>query len=364
MAVTETGAGARRYEREFGAGTRERLAAFLARETESAVTITRFERLGGGAIQDNRRLDIEIARGPLAGSHALVLRASRPARIAFSHGRAHEFALLRAAWAAGVMVPEPLWLCADAEVIGTPFFIMRFVSGTALGHKIVRDSKFYKLREKLVGQLGEDLARIHSIAPSSLPEGIAAETLDFLAPPSPAPAPAAIAAYRRFLDEHPLPHPVIEWGLSWADAHCPEGEEIVLCHHDFRTGNYLVDPARAESGGLAAILDWEFAGWGAPMSDIGWFCAKCWRFRAHKREAGGLAPRAPFYDGYTRVSGRSIDDAAVRFWEVMDHVRWAVIAIAQCERHLSGDEPSVELAAIGRRIPEMELEILHLTGML
>ncbi len=363
MAVTETGAGEQGYEQGFDAETRKRLAAFLAREVGGAVAITRFEHLDGGAIQDNRRLDVEIAEGPFAGDHRFVLRASRPARIAFSHSRAHEFALLRAAWAAGVMVPEPLWLCEDEDVIGTPFFIMRFINGTALGHKIVRDSRFYKLRTELAERLGEELARIHSITPSRLPEGMAATALDFLVPPSPAPAPAAITAYRRFLDEHPLPHPVIEWGLSWADAHCPEEEEVVLCHHDFRTGNYLVDPARTESGGLAAILDWEFAGWGAPMSDIGWFCAKCWRFRAHDREAGGLAPRAPFYDGYARVSDRPIDDAAVRFWEVMAHVRWAVIAIAQCERHLSGEESSVELAAIGRRLPEMELEILRLTEM-
>ncbi len=364
MAVTDAEAGGRGFAEGEEAETRARLADFLAREAGGAVEIRRFTRLGGGAIQDNRRLDVAIAEGPFAGEHSFVLRASRPAQIVFSHSRVHEFTLLRAAWAAGVLVPEPLWLCEDESVIGTPFFIMRFVSGTALGHKIVRDSKFHGLREALAERLGEELARIHSITPSSLPEGVDAAALDFLVPPSPAPAPAAIAAYRRFLDEHPVPHPVIEWGLSWADAHCPGEEEIVLCHHDFRTGNYLVDPARGESGGLAAILDWEFAGWGAPMSDVGWFCAKCWRFRAHDREAGGLAPRAPFYAGYTRVSGRAIDETAVRFWEVMAHIRWAVIAIAQCERHLSGEEPSVELAAIGRRLPEMELEILRLTGML
>ncbi len=343
----------------FDADRRARLADFIAREAKGAVVIRRLERLGGGAIQDNWRLDVAIEGGPYAGDQAFVLRASRPTQIVFSHGRAEEFALLRAAHAAGVTVPEPLWLCPDEDVIGTPFFIMRYIKGVSLGTKIVRDSMFDGLRERLAERLGEELARIHSIVPG----GTAAADLAFLKTPSPSPAAAAIGAYRTFLDEHPRPRPVIEWGLAWAERHAPADEGIVLCHHDFRTGNYLVDPARRESGGLAAILDWEFAGWGAPMSDIGWFCAKCWRFRAHDREAGGLAPRSVFYAGYERVSGRTIDPAAVRFWEVMAHIRWAVIAIAQCERHLSGGERSVELAAIGRRIPEMELEILRLTDM-
>lgn len=339
---------------------RARLADFIAREANGAVRIRRLERLGGGAIQDNWRLDVSIENGDYAGEHAFVLRASRPTQIVFSHGRAEEFALLRAVHAAGVTVPEPLWLCADEAVIGAPFFIMRYVKGVSLGTKIVRDSAFDGLRERLAERLGEELARIHSIVPG----GTAAADLSFLKTPAPSPAEAAISAYRTFLDEHPRPRPVIEWGLAWAERHIPHDEALVLCHHDFRTGNYLVDPAKVESGGLAAILDWEFAGWGAPMSDIGWFCAKCWRFRMHAREAGGIAPRGVFYAGYERVSGRTIDPAAVRFWEVMAHVRWAVIAIAQCERYLSGGERSVELAAIGRRIPEMELEILRLTEML
>ena len=102
-------------------------------------------------------------------------------------------------------------------------------------------------------------------------------------------------------------------------------------HRDFRTGNYMVD-----AHGLTAVLDWEFAGRGDPMSDIGWFCAECWRFGKTELEAGGIAPRAVFYEGYQAQSGAQIDDASVRYWEVMAHLRWAVIALEQGHRHLSG----------------------------
>ena len=52
--------------------------------------------------------------------------------------------------------------------------------------------------------------------------------------------------------------------------------------------------------------------------------------------------------------------AAVHYWEVMAHVRWAVIAIHQGERHTSGRQPSLELALTGRIPDELELEILTL----
>ena len=45
----------------------------------------------------------------------------------------------------------------------------------------------------------------------------------------------------------------------------------------------------------------------------------------------------------------------------MAHVRWAVIAAQQAARHISGIEPSLELALTGHVIPELELEILKMT---
>ena len=41
-------------------------------------------------------------------------------------------------------------------------------------------------------------------------------------------------------------------------------------------------------------------------------------------------------------------------------IRWAVIALQQAERHLSGREPSLELALTGRISAELELEALRL----
>lgn len=129
-----------------------------------------------------------------------------------------------------------------------------------------------------------------------------------------------------------------------------------LVHRDYRTGNYMVD-----ASGLTAVLDWEFAGWGDPDQDLGWFCAACWRFGRPELEAGGIGSRAAFYRGYAAAGGRPIDPERVAYWEVMAHVRWAVIALEQGARHVSGREFSLELALTGRMVPDLERAILRAT---
>ena len=118
------------------------------------------------------------------------------------------------------------------------------------------------------------------------------------------------------LDEIDEIRPVLEWGLRWAELNLPAAPEITLVHQDFRSGNYMID-----NEGLNGILDWEFAAWGDPMSDLGWFCAECWRFNHPELEAGGISSRRAFYEGYEVGSGISVDKTAVFFWEFIAHIR-------------------------------------------
>lgn len=337
---------------------RERLARFIAEASGArAVRIAHVEPLRGGAIQENWRVDIDCDGGTRPGPLPAVLRMDAPSRVEMSLRRDEEFAMLRLAHAAGVTVPQPLWLCRDETVLGRPFYLMRRVAGVAVGRRIVRDTALGGPREALAERLGLELARIHAVTPAAIarygPAG--ADAARVLGTPSPSPALDRIDRYRRYLDTLDQSHPTLEWGLRWLELRARPAKEIVLVHQDFRTGNYMVD-----EHGLTAVLDWEFCAWGDPMSDIGWFCARCWRYGAVDREAGGIAPRAPFYLGYERESGRAIDPDSVHYWEVMAHVRWAVIALQQMQRHLAQGEPSLELALTGRILPELELGILDL----
>jgi aminoglycoside phosphotransferase (APT) family kinase protein len=327
------------------------IARWLRSETGAdAVRITTFERLPGGAIQDNWTLDVDIDGGSWHGTHGLVLRTDAPSAVSVSLSRPQEFAVLRVAHAAGVIAPKPLFLCRDLNVIGRAFFIMQRVRGIAAGHRLVRETLLVPDGDALVESLGANLARIHAIHPPL------AELAD-LRPPSTDHARATIAEYRSYLDRLEDAYPALEWGLRWCEVHAPQPWEATLIHRDYRTGNYLVDGGR-----LTAALDWEFAGWGDPREDIGWFTARCWRFGAHAKEAGGIAAVEPFIRGYESVAGRRIDRAQLDYWQAMAHLRWAIIALQQAQRHAVGGERSLELALTGRIVHELEYELLQLIG--
>ena len=305
--------------------------------------------LSGGAIQENWRLHCLFASGREAGERRYVLRKDARSTIAASRSRLQEFALVRAAHEAGVTVPRPVVACADAAILGAPFAIYEEVAGIGLGPKVVKDMTLGGVRAALTDRLARELALIHTIA---LPRA----DLGFLGAPPADPALAAVTELRGYLDATPFRRPGLEWGLRWAELHTPPPGEILLTHRDFRTGNYMVD-----EHGLTAVLDWEFAAWGDPMADIGWFCAQCWRFGRDFLEAGGIGDRALFYRAYETASGRKVDDRRVLYWQIVAHLRWAAIALLQGWRHASGIEPSLALALTGRIADELEYEVLRMT---
>jgi aminoglycoside phosphotransferase (APT) family kinase protein len=328
------------------------LAQFLAEASGAGkveVEVGKLELLAGGAIQHNWGFEAVFHGGSLAGRQALVLRSDAPTGVPSSLGRIDEFAVLQAVFAAGVTVPEPLFACADPTVFGKPFFVMRRVPGTAQGREITSDPALEPVLPHLAARLGRELARLQTIRPPR-------PDLVFLPPPTTMAPARQIAGFRAYLDRHPRPRPVLEWGIRWLETHIPQPIGApVLCHRDFRTGNYMLDGSE-----LTGILDWEFAGWGDPDEDVGWLCCKGWRFARLDREAGGIAGRADFYRGYEAESGRRIDPERVRFWEILANVRWATIALQQSDRYLLGGEKSLSLAFIGRRATECDLELLIL----
>lgn len=324
------------------------LENFIKRETGAAdVTVKLIGRLRGGAIQENWALDILID----GVTHETVLRADAPSGIAESWGKAEEFALLKAAHEVGVKAPQPLWLDASGQVTGRSFHITSRLHGSADPRKLVRKLEEVE-GEALAHELGAELAKLHALTPASAPKELAfLPTIqqDLVTP--------RLANFRARLDRLPEAQPVLEWAINRLEDEAPKyarGADIVtLCHRDFRTGNYLVEDAK-----LNGILDFEFAGWSDPYEDLGWFCARCWRFGMAAAEAGGIGSRAAFYAGYESGGGKPVDDGHVRFWEQMAALRWSILALEQAERHLSRRERSLELALTGLVSLETEYDLL------
>src|SRR2546425_4538937 len=200
----------------------------------------------------------------------------------------------------------------------------------------------------MAGQCGEPLARIHGIDLSALPPLPAPD-------PGQPPARAQVEQYRKFLDDLGEPHPAFELALRWLDENRPPPRPVALVHGDFRNGNFIVGP-----DGIRAVLDWELAHLGDPVEDLGWLCVKSWRFGVTDRRVGGFGTVDDLLAAYRAAGGRDVDPTELRYWEAMGTLKWGVICEIQAFTHLQGTVRSVELATLGRRVAEMEWDLLEL----
>jgi len=290
-------------------------------------SITRTTQLAGGASKeawavhtaDGRELMLRRAGGGVIHLDTLSLR--------------QEFDVLVAARHVGVRVPEPIAYLGDLD--GREAFVMELVHGEAIGRRIVKAPP-----PGLDLQMAEELAKIHSIPPATLP---------FL--------PSHNLWNRLYaeLDSVDEPHPAVELGIAWCRERLPLERPHVVTHGDFRLGNLMVNDA-----GIAAVLDWEFAHVSDPAEDLAWPLVRAWRFGSDARRLGGIGDVEPYLDRYAELTGLEIPLDELLTWEVLGNCKWAIGALTQARRHLRGEERSVELAILGRLAAEMEYELLDL----
>ena len=291
-------------------------------------TVTNLRRLTGGASRETWRFT--------ADGHDFVLQRVRPGR---PDGLGAEPAVLKAAFAAGVPVPEIVVDGSGSTELELPFMIVRAVDGETIARKILRDDEFKSARLNLPAQLGRAAARLHSIDASSIPGLTSADQVDM---------------YRRVLDDLGEPHPVFEVAFRWLEQNRPARTGVRLVHGDFRLGNLMIDAT-----GLTAVLDWELAHIGDPMEDLGWLCVRAWRFGGAQPVAG-VGSYDDLFDAYESSSGTRPDASVVRWWQILGTLKWGIMCIGQANAHLSGTARSHELAAIGRRVCENEYDLIHL----
>src|SRR5829696_7620427 len=272
--------------------------------------------LPGGASKEAWAVDAD-------GERLLVRRALGGVIHEATLSLEHEFEVLQAAEEAGVRVPHPV------------AYLGELAEGETIGRRIVRNPP-----AGLETQLADELAKIHAIPPERLP---------FLR------ASDIVSRFEHELDSVGDPHPALEYGLWWLREHRPDPLADVVAHGDFRLGNVVVSER-----GLVCILDWEFTHLSDPREDVAWPLVRAWRFGVDERRLGGVGAVGPYLERYEGLTGRSISEEELYWWEVLGNVKWGVGCLTQCRRHLTGLDRSVEYAVLGRMAAEMEYELLDL----
>jgi aminoglycoside phosphotransferase (APT) family kinase protein len=302
------------------------LTDLLGREVEASEPVL----LAGGASKEAWAVDAD-------GEPLLVRRAAVGVIHRHTLSLRDELAVIEAAYEAGVKVPRPYGYVPD--LAGREAFVMERLSGETIGRRIVQRPELAGARAALPVQLAEELARIHAIPVARVP---------FLEE-------ARLERMVEELDEVDEPHPAIELGLWWLRENRPPPRPVVLAHGDYRIGNVMVDEA-----GLVGVLDWEFAHLDDPVRDLAFGLVRAWRFGIDDKRLGGVGDADAYLERYNELTGFDVRPEELDYWELAGNVGWAIGCVTQAQRHLSGQDRSVELAILGRLGAEVEYEICHL----
>lgn len=237
------------------------------------VATFRATRLTGGVSADVHRLDVTQADGTMA---RVVVRV---------HGAAHaghdadlEHRLLGALHRGGMAVPQPLLVDASGTLLPEPFLVLEFVDGAS---DVPADQT-----DRAIDLMAATLAGIHGFDTAQLP-------------PLPArldPLPEVFDFLPDGVEWHPL-----EARLRALTDTAYRGTPALL-HGDFWPQNLLW-----RDGAIAAILDWEDAALGDPLSDVA--CT-----RLELRYLYGTAGMQRFSAAYARH--RPLDPKRLALWQI------------------------------------------------
>ena len=259
-----------------------------------------------------------------------------------------ESGLILAAEAGGVPVPHVHFCSEDESYVEGPFFVTQRVEGETASGRVLRLVEQVGHGAKIGRQLGHAFAALHAVDADTVPKALPR-------PSGMSSSDVAINVVSAQVADLLQPSPAFSLAVAWLERRQPRSPgKLAPIHGDVRNGNVIISKS-----GLEAILDWEVAHVGDPMEDLAWLCLRTWRFGLDHLEAGGFCDRATVVESY-ESSGGSFDPDTFHWWKVHGTLRWGLGLAAQARGHLDGSVPNIVMAASGRRVAELEYDLLCL----
>ena len=285
-------------------------------------------------VGDGRR-EVIVRRPPLG--HVL----------ATAHDMVREHRVITALHETPVPVPETYAVCPGDEVIGAPFYVMELVAGTpyrlASQLEPLGPERTRAISERMV----DTLVALHAVDPDAVGLGDFGRPEGFLQ--------RQVRRWSKQLDaSRSREVPGFDELYAWLAGHVPPEQAPAIVHGDFRLDNLLIDE-RDERDVVAAVLDWEIATLGDPLTDVGLLYV----YQSLAGLQGGVAvsdaPLAPGYltppeilDRYAAGSGRDL--AHLGFHLGLAYFKLAVILEGIHYRFTQGQTVGEGFSSIGAAV--------------
>ena len=197
-----------------------------------------------------------------ADGQRYVMRRKPPGKLLPSaHAVDREYRVITALGSTGVPVPRTYALCEDAGVIGTPFYIMEYVTGRVLTDPRLPDIPPGE-RAAIYDAMNDVLARLHLV------DWKAVGLEDYGRPGN-----YFARQIHRWTTQYRASETnrieSMEQLIAWLPDHIPADDATTIVHGDYRLGNMLVHPTEPR---VVAVLDWELSTLGHPLADLGYNC--------------------------------------------------------------------------------------------
>src|SRR5215831_13951781 len=190
--------------------------------------------------------------------HEYVLRRKPPGKLLPSaHAVDREYRILTTLGQTDVPVPKTWLLCEDADIIGTMFYVMDWVSGRIMADPLLPGCSSQE-RTAIYDSMNDVLSRLHR------QDWKALDLSDFGRPGS-----YFTRQIHRWTQQYRASETerieAMEHLLVWLPEHIPADDQTTIVHGDFRLGNVIMHPTEPR---VLAVLDWELATLGHPLADL------------------------------------------------------------------------------------------------
>ena len=255
-----------------------------------------------------------------AGDREYVLRRAPLGPVApKAHDMVREYRVLHAVHPHFAETPAVYHLCENTAVLGAPFFLMERRRGIVLRDRVPDSlAAIPHLPERVSEGFVDCLVRLHAI-------DVSPEPLGSLGKPEGYVERQVRGWAERWNRAKTEDLPEMDRVVQWLGAQIPRSTETTLIHNDYKLDNVML--SMDQPGRIEAVLDWEMATIGDPLSDLG--LTLCYWSWASAPQAEGITSqpgwytRDQFVNRYAELTGRDVTH--LRYYEVLGVFKLAVI---------------------------------------